>query len=218
VFDQLHIYQDGKLHSAALNMAIDEALFAYSKVPALRFYYWSCPTLSFGYFGKYDNAAKVGAGRELVRRWTGGGLVLHGSDLTYSLVIPFQNPVALPAREVYTKFHRTIRDTLIDIGICASLATSSSPKISEACFANPVFADVLVAGVKVAGAAQRRTRTGLLQQGSVQYPGLPNEFVTRLIGKLCPHAEARALNAKITSDAYQLAHQKYAAFEWLRRR
>ena len=88
MFDELDVYEDSERRNASLNMAIDEALLGSATKPTLRFYGWMRPSLSFGYFGRYDDAAREGGSRDLVRRWTGGGIVLHGNDLTYSLVIP----------------------------------------------------------------------------------------------------------------------------------
>ncbi len=69
-----------------MNMAIDEALLEYATVPAIRFYRWHFPALSFGYFGKFRDVVDYVSARDLVRRWTGGGMVFHGEDLTYSIV------------------------------------------------------------------------------------------------------------------------------------
>jgi len=89
----LTVYHDDIPHSAAMNMTIDEALLEHATVPSIRFYRWHCPALSFGYFGKFANVAGFATERDLVRRWTGGGIVFHGEDLTYSIVIPVNNPI-----------------------------------------------------------------------------------------------------------------------------
>src|SRR5436189_4258680 len=83
LFAALNIYQDAA-HSAAMNMAIDEALLEHAKIPLIRFYRWYSPALSFGYFGRFSDVAEHADVRDLVRRWTGGGIVFHGDDLTYS--------------------------------------------------------------------------------------------------------------------------------------
>lgn len=216
MLDQLHVYHDTAFRSAALNMALDEALLEISATPALRFYGWERPSLSFGYFGRLEDAIQIGAERELVRRWTGGGMVLHGEDLTYSLVLPLtHNCLARSPRKIYGDIHAAMRDVLVHDGVAARLAMSAPPKISEACFANPVFADVLVDNEKIAGAAQRRTRAGLLQQGSVQYPRLPVDFAQRVALALCSSAETRALDKRIIERAEAIAAQKYATARWL---
>jgi lipoate-protein ligase A len=80
---ELHLYDDPEPKAAALNMAVDEALLISATAPILRFYRWRAPALSFGYFGRYAEVDNQAGGREIVRRWTGGGIVLHGDDLTY---------------------------------------------------------------------------------------------------------------------------------------
>ena len=82
LFQRLRICNDICPHSAAMNMAIDEALLETAVVPTIRFYRWGSPALSFGYFGKFSDVAIYAAERDLVRRWTGGGIVFHGDDLT----------------------------------------------------------------------------------------------------------------------------------------
>ena len=76
-------------------MAIDEAPLlsaASSDIPILGIYGWEEPTVSVGYFEPYASAA--GAAMPVIRRWTGGGVVRHGSgeDLTYSLTVPARHP------------------------------------------------------------------------------------------------------------------------------
>ena len=88
LFAALVVHHDGCPHSAAMNMAIDEALLENATVPSIRFYRWHFPALSFGYFGRLSDVAGHVSARDLVRRWTGGGIVLHGDDLTYSIMIP----------------------------------------------------------------------------------------------------------------------------------
>src|SRR5262252_2174086 len=93
LFLRLRICREISPHSAAMNMSIDEALLEAATVPTIRFYRWRSPALSFGYFGKFSDIAIYAAERDLVRRWTGGGIVLHGDDLTYSIMIPASDRV-----------------------------------------------------------------------------------------------------------------------------
>jgi lipoate-protein ligase A len=219
VLDELNVYHDGERHSAALNMAMDEALLEACIVPAIRFYDWVRPALSFGYFGRFDEAASQGKGRDLVRRWTGGGIVLHGADLTYSIVVPATHRYsARSARTIYSEIHVAIRDVLIENGLPAILANTARPKVSESCFANPVCADVLIAGRKIAGAAQRRTRMGLLQQGSIQLQPLTADFAARFACALCSSAHTQPLDKEMVRRAREIEEQKYATHEWLQKR
>jgi lipoyl(octanoyl) transferase len=219
VLDELNVYHDGERHSAALNMAMDEALLETCIVPAIRFYDWVRPALSFGYFGKFDEAASQGDGRDLIRRWTGGGIVLHGADLTYSIVVPATHHYsARSAHTIYSDVHTAIRNVLIENGLPAILANATRPRVSESCFANPVWADVLIESRKIAGAAQRRTRRGLLQQGSIQLQPLTADFAARFARALCSSAHTQPLDKEMVRRAREIEEQKYATHEWLQKR
>ena len=124
LFADLTIYHDESPHSAAMNMAIDEALLETAVVPTIRFYRWRSPALSFGYFGKFSDVAIYAAERDLVRRWTGGGIVFHGDDLTYSIVIPASDPVFDESSiAIYEKIHRALCEALAAGGQDAELAS-----------------------------------------------------------------------------------------------
>src|SRR6266446_5649682 len=113
LFATLDVYRDTAAHSAAMNMAIDEALLETIRVPSIRFYQWHSPALSFGYFGKFADVASYAGERDLVRRWTGGGIVLHGDDLTYSIVIPVSDAAfGESSISIYEKIHRALADVL----------------------------------------------------------------------------------------------------------
>lgn len=217
-FERLVVYDDRSRAGAALNMAIDEALLENSDTPALRFYGWARPALSFGYFGKFADVSSEADTREIVRRWTGGGIVPHGDDLTYSLVTPAshsaftQSPAA-----VYAALHSAIREALRSENLEAELAAAAAPKISEACFANPVRDDLLIDGRKIAGAAQRRTRAGFLQQGSIQLASLSRAFHERFARALSPAIERREIPPAVHERAAELVRRKYGTDAWLRR-
>jgi lipoate-protein ligase A len=230
LFTSLDVYHDIDSRSASLNMAIDEALLETATVPAIRFYQWNHPALSFGYFGKFADVADEDC--DIVRRWTGGGLVFHGQDLTYSVVIPATDACfGASSMAIYERVHRALQLT---IGSEAELKSnvaalkrrsgsddspSSQHEVSTAlCFANPVRADVLMNGRKIAGAAQRRTRRGLLQQGSIQNVNLDNCFADSFAKTLCPDGERKIINSTLLIRAQEIAAQKYGVEAWLRRR
>jgi len=227
LFAILDVYHDAVPHSAAMNMAIDEALLEHAKFPSIRFYRWHSPALSFGYFGKFSDVADFSSTRDLVRRWTGGGIVFHGDDLTYSTVIPVSDSAFNESSvRIYEKIHRALVDALHGIGECVVLAGGVDPGSSRTamragpynCFANPVPADVMLNGRKIAGAAQRRTRRGLLQQGSIQAINLGNGLLERFTGALSENWSEQKINEEIVNRARELAQHKYAADSWLRKR
>jgi lipoate-protein ligase A len=230
-FERLDVCLDDSSQSAATNMAIDEALLEAARVPSIRFYRWNSPALSFGYFGRFADVADYAAERDLVRRWTGGGIVFHGEDLTYSIVIPSRDPAfSESSMAIYEKVHRALCDALEANGKRAVVAGGGNPggaadgiraALSAGgynCFANPVRADVMVDGRKIAGAAQRRTRRGLLQQGSIQGIDLENGLSERFAVELSNNCETRSLPKTVRCRAQEIAAQKYGADAWLRKR
>jgi lipoate-protein ligase A len=227
IFAALNVYHDVATRSAAMNMAIDQALLESAAAPSIRFYRWESPALSFGYFGRFADVAEKASERDLVRRWTGGGIVFHGQDLTYSVVIPANDPVfAESPMSIYENVHRALRKVLFANGERAELAAVASVVDVETaivdrgynCFANPVRADVTIDGRKVAGAAQRRTRAGLLQQGSVQYVDLENGLAERFAQGLSANCRERKIPDEVLKRGAELAEQKYETDAWLRRR
>ena len=214
-----------------MNMAIDEALLEYATVPAIRFYRWHSPALSFGYFGKFRDVVDYVSTRHLVRRWTGGGMVFHGEDLTYSIVIPANDTVfGASSASIYEKVHRVLCDAVGANGKRAVVVGGGNPggapdaiRIAFSaggynCFANPVRADVIVDGRKIAGAAQRRTRRGLLQQGSIQGIDLENGLSERFAVELSNNCQPQSLPKAVRCRAREIAAQKYGAEAWLRKR
>jgi lipoate-protein ligase A len=157
---------------AAFNMALDAALLelaAETGAPVLRFYGWTEGAASFGYFQKASEIEQITHCRPLVRRPTGGGLVPHHSDWTYSLTIPAQHTwYALRASESYERIHRWIQSSFALLNVPVELAPYGRMELPGQCFAGHEKHDVLWLGRKIAGAAQRRTKTGLLIQGSIQ--------------------------------------------------
>jgi len=231
LFADLTVCHDENPHPAAMNMAIDEALLESETIPTIRFYRWHSAALSFGYFGRFSDVAIYAAERDLVRRWTGGGIVLHGDDLTYSIMIPASDPAFSESSIwIYEKIHRALADALNGVGERAvvtggvdpgRIALSKHAGISAGgynCFTNPVRADVIMDGRKIAGAAQRRTRRGLLQQGSIQGFLMKTDLAQKFSQALSASCREFQMNEEILQRAGQLAHQKYGTESWLKKR
>jgi lipoate-protein ligase A len=214
--------------SAATNMAVDESLLVRAREigkPVLRLYSWSEPAASFGYFQRYADVAAATPLRPLVRRPTGGGIVPHDRDWTYSVTIP---PVhfwyELKAVESYRRMHDWVRAAFNVTGITAELATEARREVPGQCFVGAERHDVLVDSRKIAGAAQRRTRDGLLIQGSIQPPAETDRRAWE--AALCGHAVALwnvkwadwALPGAIEQLAGDLAKTKYAIRAYNERR
>jgi lipoate-protein ligase A len=230
LFAALDVYREAEAHSAAMNMGIDEALLSDASVPAIRFYRWQSPALSFGYFGRFADVANYQDERDLVRRWTGGGTVFHGDDLTYSIVIPASDAVFTESSTaLYETIHRALCGALSETGLGAvvargvepgGIAVGSRAAVSANgynCFENLVRADVMINGRKIAGAAQRRTRRGLLQQGSIQGIELWNNLTEQFAHGLSRNCRMQVVDDEILKRARELTQQKYGTENWLRK-
>ena len=158
----------------AVNMAWDEALLenvAEWQRPILRFYGWTEPAATFGYFQKIADVELMTGLRPLIRRPTGGGLVPHKNDWTYSAAFPPGHEwYELKAEESYRRIHEWIRDAFALLRLQTELSPCCQKDIPGQCFIGAEKYDLLLGGKKIAGAAQRRNKAGLLIQGSVQPP------------------------------------------------
>jgi lipoate-protein ligase A len=205
----------------AYNMAFDEALLEAMprlRIPVLRFYAWTEPAASFGYFQKWSEVEQLTSLRPLVRRPTAGGIVPHDADWTYSLAIPVgASWYSLTAKESYRCVHECLKAAFARLGATTELAPTSFKTGRGQCFIGHECADLLWQGRKIAGAAQRRRKDGLLIQGSVQPPSLPLErhsWQQSLCDAVC--ALKGALWSRIEPDrelknrADQLSGQKYS--------
>jgi lipoate-protein ligase A len=219
VFSDLVVIDDPIPRPGPLNMAIDEVLLGTARSAILRFYRWSAPSVSFGYFVSFAEAYEIARNRATVRRWTGGGIVPHGEDLTYSIMIGSRDDAfALASKIIYQRVHLALGSALREIGIVSGLVQTERTKISGACFANPVVSDVIENGRKIAGAAQRKTRGGLLHQGSIQRENLDERFRNAFARLLGDRIIAGSIGTDVLRAAGELASTKYATVDWLQRR
>jgi lipoyl(octanoyl) transferase len=218
LFDELTEVLDPEPHAAALNMALDEVLLGRAAGPLLRVYRWARPAVSFGYFGNVADVEAAWPGREMVRRWTGGGIVPHGEDVTYTLIVPRRCAFfRLGAEETYRAIHERIATLLAAHGRAVRVAAAAQAKVSDACFENPARYDLLTDAGKIAGAAQRRTKAGLLHQGSIQGAALPADFGAQLAKAFADKVCGRLLALDEVEEARELSDAKYATDAWLRR-
>ena len=214
-------YFDTGVRSFAFNMALDEALLeAMPRInyPVLRFYRWTEPAASFGYFQKYCEVQVLTPLRPLVRRPTGGGIVPHDADWTYTMVWPVTHAwYSLSAVESYRRVHEWIQTAFAKIGIRTELALQTVKTGPGQCFAGFERFDLLYLGRKIAGAAQRRTRQGLLIQGSVQSPSntIPRDDWQNALLDVASEQEGvqwkvLVIDPALSRRATELAEQKYS--------
>lgn len=180
-------------HTGFMNMAIDEAIMIAHREglvpPTIRFYQWSPPAVSLGYFQDLKKEINVDVcqdmGIGIVRRPTGGKAVLHDKELTYSFIIKENHPVVnVSILETYKKISGGMIRGLSYLGITAELVplrekfkSESLPKgekseihhsdFKSICFSVPSQYEVQVEGKKIVGSAQVRKREIVLQHGSL---------------------------------------------------
>ncbi|MBK8422607.1 MAG: lipoate--protein ligase family protein [Elusimicrobia bacterium] len=187
------LMMDGPLPGAE-SMAKDQALLdaaPHATAPVVRFFRWKEPTVSFGRTQKEDDArvfaASVGV-KVLVRRPTGGGMVLHDNDLSLSIAWR-RGAAGFPTciKNVYRVVHEALAEGLIAEGYAVSLYQPTPQRLPGQCFVEPVEADVMWEGKKVIGGALRVAAGGRLYQGDIQTATLradPNRVLRRAVAAL----------------------------------
>ena len=171
--DQALLVWRSGVGSPAWNMAADELLLRQTgalRQGVLRFYAWDQPAATFGYFQRYAAVSEMTRLRPLLRRPTAGGLVCHDeNEWTYCLAFPPSHPwCQFKAEESYNYVHEWVRRAFQSCGVAVELCVEARLIGEGQCFVGAEKCDVLFSGQKIAGAAQRRNREGLLVQGSVQ--------------------------------------------------
>jgi lipoate-protein ligase A len=182
--------------TAAYNMAVDEAILrahaAGSVPPTIRFYGWSPPAVSLGYFQKAQAEVDIEACRRegvaLIRRLTGGRAVLHDRELTYSIIVSEGHPLIPPTITAsYRFFCQGLLAGLQALGIEAQMSMPAAAygrvkrqPVSAACFDAPSHYEITHAGRKLVGSAQVRKDGVILQHGSLLLTFAPQQVAALL--------------------------------------
>jgi len=210
-------------------MAVDEVLaHQEQEEPVLRFYHWTTgPAVTFGY-SQFFNAVRKQILPEqgpFCRRPTGGGIVYHGTDLTFSLIC---KSIARPG-EIYARLHGAIELALAQAQLMQSTlqgavsAEKYAPVhngIANGCFANPVQDDLMVNGQKILGGAIRRFGSRILYQGSLQCPDArTNPLFRRAVMQgvasfLETDFKTVAISTELLQKARELAVSQYQDSAW----
>lgn len=194
----------------AWNMAVDDAIVAAvgrgDSLPTLRFYRWEPPCLSLGRgqpATDADLAACERAGYTYVRRPTGGRAILHKDELTYSVALPLSDPRAAgDIVESYRRLSEGLAEGLRALGVPVERAApGKAADTTPACFETLTGYEIIVGGRKLLGSAQFRTRTALLQHGSLPLHGDVSAIVDLLN---LTHAERHALRQRLRAGAITL--------------
>ena len=177
----------------AWNMAVDEVLLNGTEeqhAATLRFYQWQKPTLSLGYFQKYEERSEHTASKDedIVRRLSGGGAIVHDQEVTYSLILPPKHPLVDDTQGLYDAIHEKLVEYLQAkisvvtekwlVSLCPESSAISQRDQPFLCFQRRAKGDILMSSKnsedrcdfqnhKIVGSAQRRRRGVVLQHGSI---------------------------------------------------
>ena len=166
-----------RVEAGIQNMATDWWTFENLSAPTFRHYEWKNREYSFGY-GQDWRWVENKTGKsinELVRRPTGGGIVKHGSDWTYCFSIPRKHlSFGIAPLDFYKQIHLAIKNALDNQEIHVRLQPCPARKqksIPGDCFTEPVGWDLIdeESEEKIAGAAMKRSRQGILLQGTIAF-------------------------------------------------
>jgi len=218
--------------------------------PRFRHYEWRGPAFTFGFSQKLAfvrESLPAGETFDLCRRPTGGGIVDHRNDWTFALVLPRGHPLYdARATQSYRIVHECLAAALMALGQPAavkteceqvdscgselardSLAESRASSLPQAgpgiCFQRAELYDVVHAqtGAKIAGAAQKRNKHGLLFQGSIEKTRVGpvdwDDFQARFTAALAQVLHAAAAETpwpELNEDEVSGLVEQYSAPEW----
>ena len=176
--------RDTGVNSVGHNMELDGLwLSELEDFPILHFYDWDVPSATFGHFillNEHVHPCEIA----FARRPTGGGITFHLWDLAFSFLMPgsrcsnntlenyqFVNQIVLAAvQELFP-----VKGVLIPESVPAKGTSASF------CMARPTVYDAVCDGLKIAGAAQRRTKRGYLHQGTISLAAPDLELLSRIL-------------------------------------
>ncbi|MBI5757176.1 MAG: lipoate--protein ligase family protein [Planctomycetales bacterium] len=231
--DVCHVFIDPEPNRGDWNMAIDELLLTAAVERgqcSVRLYRWAEPTISLGYFQRFDDVPTPLRLAELpvVRRLTGGGAILHHHELTYSCAVPAGHPLARNPKDLYLRVHERLIDVLAAFGIHVQFRGDEERDRNREflCFARGDSFDVVMdGGHKVLGSAQRRRKGSVLQHGSLvlhrsefapQFPGIEElalpiipaaELTKKLADVLSSQFAAKRIFREFTPAEIQSIHE-----------
>ena len=232
-----------------LNMSLDEVMQEQALrdgMAHLRFYQWSQPTVSLGYFQSYADRQQHLKSRNcsVVRRPTGGGAIVHDRELTYCFALAVSNRFSVDHRQLYRAFHQSLLRALSDWDVAGQIQAEQSSTTTAPppflCFQRHARDDLLLHGQKIAGSAQRRRAGVLLQHGSVtlaksafapEIPGigelagigitpaeLAHSWLSQLVDQLQFQVERRDIGSHEEKRATCIVSKRYGSADWTRKR
>ncbi len=148
------------------NMEFDKSLLELGE-PTFRLYTWKLNSFTLGRSQKQENVEKFGD--DWARRETGGGLLLHGYDVSYSITVPTKLLGNKSVKESYEYLCSFLLHFYKKLGLHVEYAKDINLELSKSFFCQEGFEpyDMMYDGKKIGGNAQRRTKTTILQHGSI---------------------------------------------------
>lgn len=198
-------------------MAIDDYLFgSLTDLPetCLRFYTWERPTASLGYSQRVSKVIDTEFckknGIDIVRRMTGGKLVLHHKEVTYSVCSSDIELFSPKLVESYSLISEALMRGLKKMGLEPCLADAPPDFYTRGnlpCFSYPARNEVEIQGKKIVGSAQKREKSKFIQHGSI--PLEKEDELLRSVTSL----ERKGDDIRMIS--LQRALNKNVSFEWV---
>ncbi len=207
-------------------MMLDERLFRDAEekkqealFPLLRFYFSSEPWVSVGY--SYRNGESEN-GNKICRRLTGGGRVLHGHDVIFSLIARKTDDESFRSvRTSYLKIHEAVKKGFELLGFKPRFyrCDENLPRGKD-CFLYPIATDLALGREKIAGGAEKRSSGVFLHQESVKVPrGIDADEMTESIRKGFEAVfEIRFKNADLSPELLAVCGRPSPAFSTLHER
>ncbi|MBO4556844.1 MAG: lipoate--protein ligase family protein [Elusimicrobiales bacterium] len=212
-------------------MAADEALCGCMDAEyILRFFRWHGQGITYGYSQRRAQVEAAAAmhGKalpDMARRPTGGGIVFHEDDVTFSFIFPSPEILFEP-HKAYSRIHGAINRKYRECGEDFALSSEQTKDYSVnspamACFSKPVSLDILYNGKKVLGGALRKLGTRMLYQGSFQFPAARQRqyyhrrVITEALGEefgLC--WTVKDFSPDLIEKTKNLTEEKYTTEKW----
>jgi lipoate---protein ligase len=176
---------DGGVECAKVHMALDS--FLVGKLPELRrpllhLFQWKRPTITYGHFISLEEHLYMKSSEfDFARRPTGGGILFHFDDFSFSFAVPASSYCPQTIEESYSFLNAPVLQVLFDNFLEPSSLLCERTKDKNFCMANPTRFDLIWNGYKVGGCAQRRTSFGLLHQFSCFLGEIPWDKVLPLL-------------------------------------
>ena len=147
--------------------------------PFFRIYLWKKPVISLG-FHQEPRDFPV----DVVKRPTGGGALLHGWDISFS-VVDAKELWGKSPKKIYLRLMGLLKESLEGLGLSLGISNYEGSYREYFCIFQPTFGEITHKGKKLVACAMRVGKRGFLLHGSLfwtldylraeQIMGIPSE-------------------------------------------